>query len=721
MKQRGFYFIICLLATLAAYAQPAAPHVDPSPAPGLSAAIIAKSYEDSIVIRWAPVDPVTWLRSNASGWRLTRLDISIPGHPVRTDLGTIKPEPEAQMLNGLDTTAERTKYLTVAWKMLYGKQTTTVRNTPRTKIEDWKGRHGALVLRYGLAMMAADYYPPAADALGLRFVDRKVTPGGKYAYLISSVTPGDNGRIDSASVYLINQHATAEPTPQGLEAYGFDQKIEVRWQRRQTGNFAGFFVERSDDGGNAWRTLTKNPFNSTYIPPTGNSKNDSLLAKSRNTILRDQQVYVDSIPRNYTDYAYRIRAVNAFGEISPYTAPVIIRGRDLTPPPAPRIDSVRNIAGRQIKLYWKNSKPGAGLAGYFVNRGATAKGPFHLLTPAMLDSNATSFIDTAAAGHAGNFYVVLAVDTAHNVAASAPVWGHLIDSVAPAAPLGVHGTIDSTGVVRLAWTANAEPDLLGYQVYFSYDSGYRFSQATKKVIANNSFVDTLAMNFLNRKIYYKVVAMDRNDNRSPFSAAAELRKPVLIPPSPPVAGTIAVKDRTADIEWLQSRGEGVSGYAIYRKGPDSVWVRLGDLQQDRIKPSVHFRDSIAYNTDYYYAAETLDSSGLHSARSFAVHVRSHGADSVDAPQAFRAQWDAPKHAVGLSWNYTATGDYFIVVYRSVNGGALQAWHSFDRGIQKGMDTDVKKGSYRYALGVVHRDRNAASGPGPAVPVEVTSN
>lgn len=717
MQRRGLYILIFLLATFCGHAQ--------SPARNSTAAavvaIIAKSYNDSIVLRWAPVDPVTWIRTNTTGWRLTRLDLSIAGHPVRTDLGTILPEPEAQLLTGLDTTSQRTKYLTVAWKMLYGTQTTTVRNAPRTKVEDLKGRHGALVLRYGIAMMAADYYPPAAEALGLRFVDRKVIPGGKYAYLVTTIAPGEKGRPDSASVYCMNRQTAAAPVPQGLEAYGFDHKVEVRWQRRQTGNFAGFFVERSDDGGHSWQVLTKDPFNSTYIPPTGNSRNDSLLAKSRNTILRDQQVYVDSIPRNYTDYAYRIRAINAFGEISPYASPVLIRGKDLTAPPAPRIDSARNITGRQIKLYWKNENPVADLAGYFINRGASAKGSFHLLTTQMLDKRATSFIDTAAAGHAGNFYVLLAVDTAHNAAASAPVYGYLIDSIAPAAPLDVHGTIDSTGIVHLAWTANTEPDLLGYQVYFSYDSTHRFSQATKTVIPGNAFADTLAMNFLNRTIYYKVVAMDRNDNRSSFSAAAELRKPVLIPPPPPVAGTVDVNGRTVDIEWLQSRGEGVTGYAIYRRGPDSTWKKIGELQEDRTNPSVHFRDTITYNTDYYYSAETLDTSGLHSVRSFAVHVRSHGTDSIDVPHSFRAQWDAAKHAVALSWNYSARGNYFFVVYRAVNGGPLQPWHSFEQDRSGGMDTDVKKGSYRYAISAVHRDGNASSAPSSPVQLEITSN
>jgi uncharacterized protein len=694
---------------------------DKTPAPAaapVKAAIIAKAYGDSIVLRWAPGDPVTWSRNNAAGWRLTRIDVSLPGHPVRTDLGLIQPMPEQQLLAGLDTTAEKTKYLTIAWKMLYGRQYSTIRSTPKSFVQEVKGQHGAFVLRYSLAMMAADYYPPAADALGLRFVDRKVIPGGKYAYMITAMGGGDKGRYDSISVFVVNEKLRLEPVPAGLEVYGYDRKIEIRWQRRQQGNFSGYIVERSDDGGRVWRALTRTPYNSTYIPPTGDRKRDSVLGQGRNNVLRDQQLYDDSIPENYKAYSYRLRAINAFGEWSPYTEPVVIRGRDLTPPGAPVIDSARNIGGRQIKVSWTQRKTSGDLAGYFVNRGVTAKGPFHLLTPVMLDRHVTSFTDTAAVEHEGNFYVVLAVDTARNVSASSPSYAYLVDSVPPAPPVGLTGQVDSTGIVRLRWTANQEPDLLGYQVYFSYDSNYRFSQVTKRVIPDAFFTDTIAMNALDRKVYYKIVALDKNDNHSAFSPAAELRKPVLIPPTAPVAGKIAVSGKQVDIEWVQSRGEGVAGYTIYRKGADSQWVRAGAVAQDWGRQSVHFVDSIHYNADYYYSAETFDTSGLHSARSFAVHVRSRGADTVDAPTGLQAQWDGARHSVALSWSYLGTGDYFFVVYRGVAGGAMQAWHSFEKGVSAGRDAEVKKGSYRYAVAVVRRDRQGASAQGPAVQVNI---
>src|ERR1700722_11381452 len=71
--------------------------------------------------------------------------------------------------------------------------------------------------------------------------------------------------------------------------------------------------------------------------------------------------------------------------------------------------------------------------------------------------------------------------------------------------------------------------------------------------------------------------------------------------TPPVAGKIAVSGKQVDIECVQSRGDGVAGYTIYRKGTDSQWVRAGTVQQDWGRQSVHFVDSIHYNADYYYA------------------------------------------------------------------------------------------------------------------------
>jgi hypothetical protein len=160
---------------------------------------------------------------------------------------------------------------------------------------------------------------------------------------------------------------------------------------------------------------------------------------------------------------------------------------------------------------------------------------------------------------------------------------------------------------------------------------------------------------------------------------------------------------------MESRSEGAAGYEIFRSTTASPWTLIGRLHQDWSTHSLHFTDSsIATNTDYYYTAETIDSTGSRSARSMAIHVRSNAADSLPLPNSFQARQNSKQHAVRLSWQYKDTGDYFFVVYRSANNGSLDAWQSFDKTTQSGEDDTVASGAYSYAIKVVHRDRIASS-------------
>ncbi|MFS8081823.1 MAG: fibronectin type III domain-containing protein, partial [Ginsengibacter sp.] len=692
MKKTNFLisaFVKCLLLLiLSGYAEYAFSQQQKvkSPIRHLKLAAIGKAYEDSIVIRWAPATPQGWILGNKAGYHITRVDITDPHHPIRTTLGqeVFTPMPKKQILATLDTTDEKTKYITIAEKMLYDNVYSTSRIPAKSFVQKVKNEYGALNLRYLMAMMAADYYPPAADVLALRWVDKQVKKGGKYVYIIYAHLNDKNYVMDSAGVFVINTKIKKQPVPQGLEIYGYDKKVEVRWNRLQNGNMCGYYLERSDDGGHVFHPLTQSPYNSTYIPPTGNSQKDSLLNKSNNNIRQHQQVYFDSIAQNYKPYYYRLRAINSFGELTPYTEVVSIQGRDLSPPLPPHIDSAKNISGNQIKIWWTPKKENTDLAGYYIDKGFSAKGPFTTISKKLLPKEVSSFVDSSAAPHQANYYAIVAVDTANNVSISEPALAFLKDSIAPVAPVQVAGTIDSNGVVHLQWKNNTEDDLLGYQVYSSYNPSDHFSQVNNAILTGNRFIDTVSMKSLDRHVFYKVVALDKNYNSSPYSAAAELKKPIVIPPSAPLAGTIDVKPKEVNIEWIQSQSEGATGYEVFRKEKDKEWMSLGKIGQQSNALSVHFIDTTLHvNTDYYYAAETIDSSGIRSPKSFAVHVRSNQVYSLGAPANFSAIYNTNSKSVDLSWKYKDTGDYFFVVYRSVNNGTLQAWQSFDKEITSG--------------------------------------
>ncbi|MEO9022512.1 MAG: hypothetical protein ABI237_08295 [Ginsengibacter sp.] len=685
----------------------------------LSLRAMAKAYGDSVVIRWAPGSATAWKLCNDSGYQVIRIDYSNPEHPVNTLLtpNVLFPMTLDQMEKHLDTT---NKYAAIAAQAMYGNNFELTSVPPSSFGDKMNQERSAMNFRFSFAMMSADFSAPVASALALRWVDRGVKRGGNYRYIIFSHGAEKDYRVDSVAVSVVNIKGRKEAVPQGLKAFGFDRKIELHWNRRQLPGYDAYNIERSDDHGKNYHLVNKNPFYSPYEAPTAKKK-DSLQMKIA-SVLRDHEVFFDSIPQNYKTYYYRISGLNAFGEKSPFTDTVAVNGIDLTPPLPPDIDSAHNFSGNEIKISWTQHNGSPDLIGYVMTRSNNPLGPFYPISSKLLSKKVFSFNDTAAVAHEPNYYEIIAMDSAGNVSYSLPKVAYLTDTIPPAPPTGVTGFIDSSGVVHLKWNKNTEPDFKGYKVYYSYNPNYEFSQITHFEIPETTYTDTVPMNTLNRKVYYRVVAVDRNNNHSDYSDLAELRKPVVIPPSSPEPGDVSVEKSGAHIVWFESRSDGAAGYEIYRQEKGKDWQPIARLDQDFSVTSLVFTDStIRPNTDYYYAAETIDSTGIHSGRSFAVHVRYAQAHTLPAPDSPLAQWDNKQKEVKLSWQYTNEDDYFIIVYKASEGGTLVPWHSFDKGTQSCQDNQVKKGSYQYAIKVVLQDHSKNSPISKPVEINVPDN
>lgn len=682
--------------------------------------ILAKSFSDSIVVRWAPMNPTTWLLGNDSGYRLVRIDYSDKAHPVQTVLtpSPLRPLPLEQMMA---TIGPNNKYAAVAAQALYGKDFQMTKDAPASFAKKIQQGHEALNFRYSFTLEAADFSPVVASAIALRWVDKDVKKGSSYIYVLTVCSKGKNHLVDSAAILVVDQPAAAVPAPAGLRAFGFERRAEIQWNRRQAGSYSAYDIERSGDGGKTWTSQTKAPYYSPDKVPAAKgeieNKKDSTIQQVE-AVMRDHQIFVDSLPENYHSYLYRVRGLNAFGEQSPWSEPVVVAGRDMTPPAAPVIDSARNTRGTEIELAWTQRVASPDLAGYYISRGSTVKGPFHSITREMLPKGVHSFVDSAAMPHQPNYYVVVAVDTSKNLAASAAYPGYLTDTVPPAAPVGVAGAIDSMGVVKLHWAANRETDLKGYKVYFAYGVKDQYEQVTHAIVTDTIFTDTVSEKSLNRKVFYRVVAVDSTNNHSAYSAAAVLKKVKVVPPSAPVAGSFSVNGRQVSVEWIESRSEGAKGYEIARQTETGGYKTIGRLAQDWGKRSLTFTDTVAANRNYYYIARTIDSTGVASDWSVALHVLWHAADSLAAPTGFQAKADVKSHKVRLLWQYKDTGDYFFVVYRAVNNGGLVAWQSFDKAATAGEDDDMGSGVYDYAVKVVHRDRAAMSAMSKTVHITI---
>jgi hypothetical protein len=89
---------------------------------------------------------------------------------------------------------------------------------------------------------------------------------------------------------------------------------------------------------------------------------------------------------------------------------------------------------------------------------------------------------------------------------------YIVDNVAPAPPTGVW-VLNGDNRVDLYWDENREPDLAGYNIYYSdaYDGKYYIIGSS----AYNSFIDYDAVN--GEKYFYAITAYDYNGNESDLS------------------------------------------------------------------------------------------------------------------------------------------------------------------------------------------------------------
>ncbi len=685
--------------------------------------VLARSYGDSIIVRWGPTTNWAWSSLNRTGYMIERIDLSEAKHPKRQmiNVAPIKPMTLDQMKTSLD---RNDKYAAIAAQCLYGKNFSVGLRKGQAGTADkanvWKDR-------YGFAMEVADFDGQVARAEGLRYTDTKVQKNGIYIYRVYAAQPPLNGKIDTGNAMVENTGRIPPGRPKMTALFALDRQAELHWPRIQQETYTGYIIERSADGSN-FKALNSLPFFSSK-PDTADArsvsgKRDSLMARV-NALLKTQQVFIDSLPQNYHRYYYRIKGINAFAEWSNYSDTLSAMGADLTAPAAPIVENPKYTGGRKLMLRWKKPLKEADFKGYLVTRSHNVvAGPYLPLTQQILPPSTTQFEDDSAFAHGQNFYIVLAVDTAGNTASSIPAMGLVPDNTPPAIPKGLKGFITRNGLVHLSWHPNADEDMKGYKVYFANASEHVFTQITLRPTADTVFTDSITLHTLTKYIWYKIAAVDQNNNHSPYSEAVRLKKPGLVPPTAPLATNVQVDTGGVRIDFIQSSSEDVVNYIIYRKEGGGAWTALYRQPHDKARVKFHFTDKgLRPFTNYSYCAEAVDEDSLHSGRSTAVRATVKTIPDLPPVTGLAASYDEKARQIRLSWQYQNTGNYFFVLYRAAGNGALAKLRSLNAQTAEYRDDDLPPRAGEnlgYAIQVVFKDKRGRTRLSEPVSIAIPS-
>ncbi len=695
--------------------------------------LIARSYGDSIVLRWAVEDAGVWLATNRYGWDLLR-GTSDPLDTVAFFVDTLTGDtlPFRHMTGGVPikplTLAEmqqrftpEDRYAGVAAQALYGTLLYDVNRDEQEASADFFSlafhQYQEQTQRQFLAYLAAECDRRVASALGLRFVDTNVRKGEYYEYIVESRIPNGVAEVRGSSVLVLCNpfvRKVDEDMPELLITQIDPYRVALRWERNK---LAGYYIERSSDGGKTFRRMnTQAP----VWPMNPDAGTRAVYGDSIAQWMLTQVVFVDSLQQD-SSYIYRVRAFDAFGDYTDWRSSESYTMTDLIPPTPPSVYPVVVEQNRRCMVYWDAPQQSPDLVGYYVVFSPTSAGPWKVVSPLLKPSD-RYFVDSIADLHGRGFYRVFALDSSGNTSYSPAVLNMIEDVFPPAAPSALVGSVDdSVGYVLLQWQPNVDADIYAYKVYYANQKNHDFVERSAGYITDTFFFDSINILTLTPEVYYYVIAVDRSHNFSAPSDTLRIKLPDYIAPGVCLLNDLRQDADSVTLQWLASTSSDVERYVVYRKPRTAPqWQLLRIIPADSIDGMyINFVDHpTPAAVPYSYAIEAIDSA-LNSSgiAGQAVALVSPSKEyNIDIKLKATSKKNKP---VQLSWkmDYKGNKSYYGVVYRSVDGGDFTDIGTFRAGEDTFSDNSAPAGTRCTYYIELHLPRGVISSPSNQVTVK----
>jgi len=626
---------------------------------------VARYKDANVEIRWIP-DNKTILRLGFdNSYTIERSD---SGANKFQQIITLMPYTKAQwdtLINN-EKNSDTKSGIEMAMNILYTDSAVDKNLNSNGSIAEINEQKSKEDMMYTMVVMSVINERKVAMALGLGYIDNTAIAGKTYTYRIKLNGKSNIYTIEDGIVNIKTITSTILYKNE-VFVYPGDKRLSFAWEQKT--DLSGYFVERKAEGEAVYKPLNTVPFypatDQGYEGPVnGAFKDDSL--------------------ENYKTYQYRFYGNNAFGEKELFAE---VKGMpvDLTPPDKPIVKQPKHVKPKEVLLSWEQYGDISDLNGYIIARSNKDSGDYHILNKILLPASTRSYGDTTFNKEGLNFYIVYALDTAGNISSSFPAYVALIDTTPPAKPQIVSAIIDSTGLVTLTIKLGKERDLKGYRLYKSNSTEHEFSviqEDFKKDYDDTNKIkvvlkDTITLQSLTPKIYYRIKALDFNYNQSVFSDIVAVKRPDIIPPVSPVITKVIVGEKQIEIHFVPSSSEDVKEHTIYRKTKINANWEIVLKFDSKIKMFID--TNVSTGVTYFYTMRAMDSSKLYS--KYAHEVNGKPYDSGIRPSVKNFTGSIVDKNIVLKWDYTALKNkkvYFIIYKKDKQGHLVQYDITYDK-------------------------------------------
>ena len=361
-------------------------------------------------------------------------------------------------------------------------------------------------------------------------------------------------------------------------------------------------------------------------------------------------------------YSYRVRATDAAGNLSPYsaTASATTLASDTTPPTAPSSLTATRASNSQINLAWTASTDNVAVTGYRVESclGVGCSNFAQIAT-----TTTATYADTGLAANSMYSYRVRANDAAGNLSAYSNTATGSTDALAPTAPGSLTATPASTTQINLAWTAATDAGgVAGYRVERCQGAACStFAQIAAPT--TTTFGDTGLT--ASTSYSYRVRAIDVAGNLGPYSATASATTSAPPDTTPPTApGTpvpTVISSSQINLTWpAATDAVGVTGYFV----ESCAGAGCTTFAQVGAPVTTSFNNTgLSIGTSYSYRVRATDAAGNIGPYSATATATTTAVDTTapTAPSALTAT-AASTSQVNLAWT-ASTDNVAVTGYR----------------------------------------------------------
>ena len=632
--------------------------------------LLARTYGDSIVLRWSPEDYVSWQYLNYVGVNIYRFDVDNP-MIVDTLAQALKPEPLAVWKTAYPQTDS---VAAIAMGTLYGEGGFT-----QDQSKSRPGTMGALLdvhddqqFRFAVAVLTTEWRRDIADRMAMRFVDRKVKKGKKYEYIVQPAERDTTGNLKFRPGHIQEvENRTYKPKKFDLQIgdslIGINT-VRLWWENKK--EYSTFEIERRKMGDEKWVRVNKNPY---------------VMMRGLNESADDN--YIRDIVPGPGIYEYRVLGYDAFGDLTEPSHVHVATVSDISAPKPADLKLV--VIDRRDKedlskdvfatFIWDKDTLEQDLIGYKVlhynPKDSVKWRPINKEMISPRDTMATLEVT----GLRTSQVVVAAYDSAMNVSYSLPHVVMFTDYKAPPAPTNFRYRIldVAKGAVELSWDATAD-DIDYYEIVFANDTLHPFMQVhrnQKDLIRKTRYVDTLSVDVNQLYIYYKVRAIDYGTNMSKYSPVLQVIRPsLIIPAEPHLDSTYVDQERGITMRWGCSDEAQINYHVLMRRLADSKkdWDVIGAFKAEKVRKAGNLlvvTDRPKYNRKnrYEYAMKSVSYSNISSPLSLIYSVKYEGAKTFDWPIRLFGDYNAQTKETKIVWE-TMTDlpygdDWYYCIYR----------------------------------------------------------